>query len=230
MTTISVPVTTDGGEMPATLWLPAGGRGPGLLLLQEIFGVSAYIRRRAQDLADLGYVVLAPALYWRLGRNEVEGDGAMEEAFGLVQQIDWDSAVGDAVAALGVLEQREETTGGVGVFGFCFGGGLAFNVAAVADPTVLVSYYGSALPDLLELAPQVTMPALYHFGEADSYIDHAKVQQIRDAVDRSPQSTFVTYEGADHAFDNDDFHLYNQAASRLAWAKTVEWLAENLPV
>ena len=230
MTTTPVPVTTDAGEMPATLWLPESGRGPGLLLLQEIFGVSAYIRRRAQDLADLGYVVLAPELYWRLGRNEVEGDGAMEEAFGLVQQLDWDAAVSDAVAALGTLEQREEITGGVGTIGFCFGGGLGFNVAAVADPDVLVSYYGSSLPDLLDLAPKVTMPALYHFGESDSFIDQSTVQRVRDVVDQSPRTTFVTYEGADHAFDNDDFHLYSESASRLAWAKTEEWLAENLPV
>ncbi len=65
-----MPVTTADGEMPAHLWLPESGSGPGLLLLQEIFGVSAYIRRRAADLAAAGYVVLAPALYWRLDEQD----------------------------------------------------------------------------------------------------------------------------------------------------------------
>src|SRR5690606_41989363 len=65
------------GDMPAHLWLPPSGSGPGLLLLQEIFGVSTYIRSRARDLADLGYVVLAPELYWRLGETVDEARGAV---------------------------------------------------------------------------------------------------------------------------------------------------------
>ena len=229
MTAERVTVPTDAGDMPGRLWLPPAGTGPGLLVLQEIFGVSAYIERRAQDLADLGYVVLAPELYWRLGRNEVEGPDPMEEAYGLVQQLDWGTTVGDAVATLDVLRQRPEIDGGVGVIGFCFGGGVAFNLAAVAGPDVLVSYYGSALPDLLDLAPQVTCPQLHHFGTADSFIDQAAQKRIRDVVEQAPEATFVTYEGADHAFDNADFRLHDESASRLAWAKTEEWLAEQLP-
>ena len=68
---MSVTVPTEAGEMPAQLWRPASGSGPGLLLLQEIFGVSGYIRRRAADLAEAGYVVLAPELYWRLEAGPV---------------------------------------------------------------------------------------------------------------------------------------------------------------
>ena len=69
---VSVTVPTEAGEMPAQLWRPASGSGPGLLLLQEIFGVSGYIRRRAADLAEAGYVVLAPELYWRLDAGPVD--------------------------------------------------------------------------------------------------------------------------------------------------------------
>ena len=149
--------------MPAQLWRPASGSGPGLLLLQEIFGVSGYIRRRAADLAEAGYVVLAPELYWRLDAGPVDesAPGAIEEAMGLAQRLDWATTVTDAVAALGALRARDEVVGGTGVIGFCFGGGLAFNVAAVDTPDVLVSYYGSALPGLLDLAPagHGTVPA-----------------------------------------------------------------------
>ena len=229
MTATPATIATADGDMPAQIWLPSRGSGPGLLLLQEIFGVSAYIRRRAQDLADLGYVVLAPQLYWRLDRNEVEGPGAMEEAFGLVQQLDWDTAAQDAVAALATLRDREEVTGGIGIIGFCYGGGLGFDVASRTDPDVLVSYYGSALPDLLHLAPQVTARSLHHFGEADSFIDQAAVERVRSTLE-SPQVTFLTYEGADHAFDNDDFHLHHPEATREAWQHTVDFLAEHLPV
>ena len=84
-----VTVPTDAGAMPAHLWHPASGSGPGLLLLQEIFGVSGYIRRRAADLAEAGYVVLAPELYWRLGAGPVDesAPGAIEEAMGRAQKL-----------------------------------------------------------------------------------------------------------------------------------------------
>lgn len=229
----SVTVPTDAGEMPSHLWHPPSGSGPGLLLLQEIFGVSGYIRRRAADLAEAGYVVLAPELYWRLGAGPVDesAPGAIEEAMGRMQQLDWATTVADAVAALGALRGRSEVVGGTGVIGFCFGGGLGFNVAAVADPDVLVSYYGSAIPGLLDLAPQVTAPSLHHFGSADDYIDRPTVGRIREAVTAGGHRVeFEIYEGANHAFDNSDFALHHPSASALAWERTLAFLARELPV
>src|SRR6476469_4238610 len=106
---ISISIETPDGEMPGQLWLPADGSGPGIVLVQEIFGVSDYIERRAQDLADLGYVVVAPELFWRLGVAKVEkGPNAMEEGFGLLQRLDWGSAVADGVATVAWLRGRAE--------------------------------------------------------------------------------------------------------------------------
>ncbi len=230
MTSDHVSVELPDGAMPARLWTPPTGTGPGILLLQEIFGVSSYISRRAEDLADLGYVVMAPELYWRLGVSRVEdGPEAMEQALALVQRLDWDDAVADAICALTALAGRPDVIGGTGVLGFCFGGGVGFNVAAAADPDVLVSYYGSALPDLLALAPQVTAPSLHHFGLADSYVDLATVQRVREAVATRPDVEFETYAGADHAFDNPDLPLHHPEASALAWRRTVDFLGTRLP-
>lgn len=229
--TPSVSVPTEAGAMPAHLWLPPSGTGPGILLLQEIFGISSYVERRAQDLADLGYVVLAPEIFWRLGVSRVaDGPDMLDEAVGLLQRCDWDAAVADAVAALATLRGRDEVTGPSGVVGFCFGGGLAFNVAAVSDPGCLVSYYGSALPQLLGLAPQVTAPSLHHFGTADSYIPADQVATIRAAVERDGVELH-TYDGAEHAFDNPVLEsMHSPEASRLAWERTTAFLAEQLPV
>lgn len=229
----TVTVPTDAGAMPARRWLPPAGQGPALLLLQEIFGVSAYIRRRAADLAQAGYVVLAPELYWRLDPTAIDeaAPGAIEEAMGRAQQLDWPATVGDAVAALDHLKAADEVRGGTGVIGFCFGGGLAFNVAAVEEVDALVSYYGSGLPGLLELAPQVTAPSLHHFGTADDFLDADTVARIRDAVTSgSAPVEFETYEGANHAFDNDVFVLHHPEASKLAWQRTLTFLARELPV
>ena len=143
-----IELQTPDGSMPAHVWRPSSGSGPGILLLQEIFGVSDYIISRAEDLADLGYVVLAPEIYWRIGASRVEnGPDALEQAFALAQQVDWDAAVTDGAVALEELGRLPGVEGGTGIVGFCFGGALAFNVAAVTDPDVLVSYYGSSLPE-----------------------------------------------------------------------------------
>jgi carboxymethylenebutenolidase len=228
-----VQVSTGGGEMPASLWLPQAGSGPGILLLQEIFGVSAYITRRAADLAEVGYVVLAPELYWRLdaGPIDMADPDVTGQAMALVQKLDWETTVADAVAALGHLRGRPEVRGGTGVVGFCFGGGLGFNVAAVADPDVLVSYYGSSLPHLLDLVPQVSAPSLHHFGLADDFLIPEVVERIRGEITRGPADVHVeTYEGANHAFDNPDFGMHNPQASALAWQRTLDFLHTHLPV
>jgi carboxymethylenebutenolidase len=224
-----VSVETDAGAMPAHLWTPPSGTGPGILLLQEIFGVSPYIARRGAALASAGYVVLAPELYWRTDAPPLDESApdVVETAMGRAMSLDWDTTVADAVAALEHLRSRPEVDGAVGVVGFCFGGGLGFNVAAVADVDFLVSYYGSALPGLLELAPRVTAPSLHHFGLADDFIDAETVARIRAAVTGNPGTTFETYAGANHAFDNDDFYYYDAEASALAWSRTVEFLARH---
>jgi carboxymethylenebutenolidase len=226
-----VQVRTDAGDMPAYRWLPESGSGPGLLLLQEIFGVSRYVQQRGADLAAAGYVVLAPELYWRLDAAALDESqpGAIEEAMGRAQRLDWETTVSDAMAALEHVRAGAEVAGGTGVIGFCFGGGLAFNVAALDAPDVLVSYYGSAIPGLLGLADQVTAPSLHHFGLADDFIDRETVEAIRAAVGDRDGVRFETYDGANHAFDNWNFSLHHPEASALAWQRTLAFLAEQLP-
>lgn len=225
-TSSPVRIPVDGGELPADLHLPEGGRGPGIVLFQEIFGVTKYISGRAEDLAGLGYVVLVPHVYWRQGDPLIEGgDDALPRAFEAMQKVVWPEAVADGVAAVAALRARSEVEGPTGVFGFCFGGGLAFAVAAADDPDFLVSYYGSALPNLLDQAPQVTGPSLHHFGLADDYLPPEVVSRIEAAV--GPDATVLTYEGAGHAFDSTNPMFRHAEASGQAWAATTAWLAEN---
>lgn len=224
----TLTVATPAGAMPAHLWVPDTGSGPGIVLVQEIFGISPYVVRRAEELRDLGYVVLAPEFYWRIGASGVaNGPDMLAEGMALAGRIDWPAAVEDGVAALGALRQRPEVAGPVGLLGYCFGGGLAFNIAAESDPACLVSYYGSALPSLLDLSPRVTCPSLHHFGSADSYLDQAAVEAIRDAVVRE-EVEFYTYPGADHAFDNEDFPTHHAEASAIARQLTHNFLAKHL--
>lgn len=228
MTLIRIPV--DGGDLPADLHLPAGGRGPGIVLFQEIFGVSPYVTDRAADLAGLGYVVLVPHVYWRQGDPVIDGADALPRAMAAMGQVEWPVAVADGTAALAALRARPEVDGPAGLLGFCFGGGLAFAVAAAAGPDFLVSYYGSALPNLLELAPAVRGPSLHHFGLADAYLTPDVVERITAAVTAGgADTTVLTYPGAGHAFDNPAPDFHHAPAAERAWAATAEWLAEHAP-
>lgn len=237
-----VTVRTAAGEMPAYFWLPSSAAGPRIVVFQEIFGVSDYVRSRCEDLADLGYAVLAPEFYWRLEGAEVDEsrEDFLQQAMGVAGRLDWDAAVADGLDAVAWLRARPETAARVGALGFCFGGGLAFAVAAGATstgradaaPDVLVSYYGSGLPQLLDLAPQVKCPSLHHFGLADNFIPQDAVKQIEATLTSQQQQdvTFRTYEGAGHAFDNPHEAFHHEDASREAWQATVAWLATHLPL
>ena len=227
-------VAVEGGDLPVQLYVPATGAGPGIVLLQEIFGVTDYIRSRARDLADLGYVVLVPESYWRLGSPVIsEAMDGLEEAMGAASRLDWEQTVADAVAATRYLRQRPEVTGRTGLVGFCFGGGLAWATAAqLADqgeaPDALVAYYGSQIPTLLDLADRVRSPQLHHWGNADQFIPAEGVDAVEQAVTAAEDATFCRYDGAGHAFDNPSPAFHHAEASARAWPVTTEWLASRL--
>jgi carboxymethylenebutenolidase len=225
--------THDGGQMPAFSVRPPGGRGPGLVVLQEIFGVTDYIKQRARDLAAVGYVVLVPHLYWRLGsdvelpENTPEG---LQQAFGYMQRLDEEQAVDDAAAALQHVRRLPETEGRAGAIGFCLGGRLAYKLAAAANPDTVVSYYGSGIGTLLDQAPRISAPILFHFGDADPYLPLEESTRIRDTFAARPDAEVQMHADAGHAFDNPSPMFHHPAAANEAWPQTVEFLKRTLPV
>ncbi|MVA76406.1 dienelactone hydrolase family protein [Auraticoccus sp. F435] len=228
-----IEIDTPDGPMPAEWFAPRAEPTGTVVVCQEIFGVTDYIRRRCQSLVEEGYGVLAPRFYWRLAEEGVTpeiteaGPDALQRAMGLVARLDFGTAVADGVAAVQAA-RRHEGSSGVALLGFCFGGGLAFAVAARTRPQALVSYYGSGLRDLLHLAPEVTCPSLHHFGEADSFLDTESQRRITEAV--TPTGALVhSHPGADHAFDNDVGSWHHPEASARAWQTTTQFLHEHLP-
>ena len=116
------------------------------------------------------------------------------------------------------------------MFGFCFGGGLAFAVAAADDPDFLVSYYGSALPNLLDAAADVRAPSLHHFGLADAYIPAETVERIeRGSPPHRPRRPCspTTAPGTPSTTRMPAFH--HPKAARDAWGNTVTWLSRTAP-
>ena len=230
-----VDIATPLGPMPSHLFVPEAGRGAGIVLVHEIFGVSNYVLQRAEDLRALGYAVLVPNVYWRIGGEAVpdEAPDLLERGMALMQRVDWAGAVDDVRAAVRQLRDEDVSTGRVALFGFCFGGGLAYAAASGATgaeaPDALVSYYGSALPMLVDSSPVVTAPSLHHFGDADTYIAPEVVAHIREVVTSVPGVQLRMYPGAGHAFDNPIPMFHHAQASKDAWQATEQWLADNYP-
>ncbi len=223
----------DGHRLPGWLVLPDAGSGPGMVVCQEIFGISDYIKGVCERLAGLGFVALAPELYSRLGPGLVfdERDRSnLQPALETGQKLDFAQAADDAVAALEHLRRLPEVRDGrAGVIGFCLGGGLAYMVAAASDPEVAVCYYGSAIPGNLDKAGDVTCPALFHFGEEDAYIP----AEARDGVETAfagRDAEFHLHGGAGHAFDNRNSPIFSRPhAAAAAWEQTADFLRRKFP-
>jgi carboxymethylenebutenolidase len=227
------PVQTEDGPFDLTVWLPDAGTGPGLLLIQEIYGVSDYIRAVAEDLTGLGYVVAAPDLFWRLrpGYQAAHDEAGLAESLDLASGFDAGTGVADAAAALEELRSLPEVTGGVGVIGFCLGGSIAFFLAAVAQVDAVVSFYGSAVPGSLQVLDDIGAPLQFHFGGSDPYIPRDQVAAVEQASAARDNVEIHVEEDAGHAFHNRKAPMFYLAepASR-AWRRTEEFLRRHLPV
>jgi carboxymethylenebutenolidase len=211
-----------GGGMTGYLAVPAAGSGPGIVLLQEIFGVNAHMRDVADLYAEEGYVVLAPDLFHAMEqRVELGYEGAdMEKAFGFYQRFDPQASVPDIVASVAALRARPECTGKVGAIGFCLGGLLAWLAAARAGVDAAVGYYGVGIEGFLGEMDSVKCPVTLHFGEIDKFVPAEARDAIAAAVAGKNIEIFV-YPGADHGFNCSERPAFDKAASLMAHSRSL---------
>ncbi|WP_246257568.1 dienelactone hydrolase family protein [Amycolatopsis anabasis] len=232
MTVRTDRVEVADGTFDLPVWLPADGHGPGLVLIQEIFGLDGYLRSVAADLAELGYVVVVPDLFWRIQRNWSSGHDEAGLNASLEVSGKFDPALGEAdvLAALRHLRGLPEVRGGAGVFGFCLGGSLAFAAAAHGDPDVAVSFYGSTVPEQIALLDEITCPIQFHFGGQDPYIPADSVRRVEAAVAGHPGAEIHVQEEAGHAFHNHVAPMFHHPeAAATAWRLTTAFLRRQLP-
>lgn len=223
-------VTVSDGAFDLKVWSP-GEPAPGVIVIQEIFGVGEHIEAVCARLAGAGYVAAAPDLYWRSvrGWSVAPDEAGMQAGLAQVAKLDVPQAIADTVAAVGALGDLPDVAGRPAVLGFCLGGTLAWGAAAAGDPSCAVSYYGSGVPSMLALADDVHCPVLFHFGNDDAFIPNAGVESLNEVVGRHRNLT-LNVEHAGHAFDNHTApQFYDEAAANAAWAKTLAFLETNLP-
>jgi len=227
--TLSIP-SHDGQAFDAYLSLPPTGQGPGLMILQEIWGVNEHIRAVADQYAMDGYVVLAPDVFWRqqprvdLGYDEA----GSQQARNFMMNLDAPNAVRDLQATAKALRSRAEVNGKVGAVGYCMGGRLAYAVAATGAIDAAVCYYGGRIQDNLGVAPSIEVPILFHYAEQDPHIPLSAVDAVKAAFAGRSNAQFHLYPGADHGFNCWGRPMYHQRTAALARGRTLQWLAENM--
>ena len=232
----TVQVTVDDGSFDAFLAVPDSGRGPGILLLHEIFGIADFAKGKARDLAAAGYVVLVPDIFWRvhpgfLAPDTEEGvQQGMAMANRFFSEVSDEQRTADLVASLRHLRGLPEVGDRkVAAMGYCLGGTLSYLVAVAGDPDALVSYYGSGVSGMLDAADAITCPSLFHFGGADPFISMDAIGQVQQRFAGRADAEVVVHEGAGHAFEN-SFHpmFWNPDATAASWRHTLEFLARSL--
>jgi carboxymethylenebutenolidase len=218
----------NGGISEGYLALPSGGSGPGVIVIQEWWGLVPHIRELADRFAGAGFVALAPDLYHGVKTTEPD------EAGKLMMGLAMDEAakdIGGAAAYLAGLAQV--TGGGVGCVGFCMGGSLALWSATLSERVVATAGFYPAVP-WERMSPRWSnyagKAAVLHCSEEDGTSAAAGIRQAVGAIETAGgEVTTYDYPGTHHAFVNDDRpEVYDGKAAVLAWERTVEFLHDRL--
>lgn len=211
------------------LALPPAGKGPGLLLWQEIFGVNEHIRAVAQQYALAGFVVLAPDAFWRQApRVELGYEGAdRQQAMALMQGYAAADALADISTSVAALRARPEVAGKLGTLGYCMGGRLAYLTAATTAIDAAVPFYGGGIHLQLERAAAIRCPVQFHYAEHDDHIPPSAVAQVRAALP-GPQHEVHVYPGAQHGFNCWARASYHAGSAARAHGRALAFLASHL--
>jgi carboxymethylenebutenolidase len=220
----------DGGSFSAYLATPKSGKGPGIVVIQEIFGVNPWIRQIADRYAAAGYVAAAPDLFWRIqpGIQLTDKGEDFQKALGLMQKMDQAKAIEDIQATINALRANPACSGKVGAVGYCLGGRLAYMTAARTNIDASVGYYGVGIDGIIGEAGNIKKPLLLHIAEKDGFVPPPVQEKMKEGLKGNRHVTMQTYAGQDHAFARDGGDHYDKAAADLANGRTADFFQANL--
>ena len=218
------------GDFEAYLATLAGGKGPGIVLLAEIYNANHWVREVADDYAAAGYVVIAPDLYWRQAPGEYlpytpEGQ---QRGRALGYAMDLDLFYRDLKSCADWLRARPDCTGRIGSVGFCLGGKLVYLGMSRHLLDAGVAYYPVQLETFLEDAKAIEGRLMMHFGALDHRVPPDLYETIRAHLAGKPDTHNYWYDGADHGFNRHGYPPYHKDAAALARSRTLVFFATHL--
>jgi carboxymethylenebutenolidase len=227
----TVEFASNGSTASGYLATPTSGKGPGLLVIQEWWGLVPQIKRVCDRLSEEGFVALAPDLY----HGEIAEHTEMDKAGQLMQSLPPDRAARDMTGAIDYLLGHEAVEGHhVGVIGFCMGGMLALMITALQGDKVAVAvpFYGAPIGDSAPDWSKLTASVQGHFAEKDDFFPPDKVKELEAQLKGMGKDVeFIVYPGTGHAFANEENALgtHDEAATKTSWDRAVAFLKSKLP-
>ncbi|WP_454828214.1 dienelactone hydrolase family protein [Pseudoxanthomonas wuyuanensis] len=227
----TISIASPEGEFVAYLARPAAARAPAIVVIQEIFGINADMRKTCDDLAAVGYLAICPDLYWRQEAGVELSDRSEAEwkkALALYQGFDVDAGIRDIAATLAAVRALPQSDGKAGAVGYCLGGLLAFLTAARTDADAVAVYYGIGIEKYLDEAGRIAHPVLMHIAEEDEFVPKHTWQDIIAALDGHRQLEIRTYPGCSHAFARNRGMHYDAASAERANRRTADFFRIHL--
>jgi len=231
MALIEIETLDGSGRFEGYVAEPAGTARGGVIVIQEIFGVNEGIRRKCDRWASLGYLAVAPDLFWRMEPGvELDPDveDELQRAFVLMKAFDQDAGVADIEATIRTMRGRLEPGARIGCVGFCLGGRLAYMTAARTDIDASVGYYGVALENLLDEKNAIANPLMLHIAGEDAFADAEVQAALHAGLSDHPRVTLHDYPGEHHGFAAEMGKRRSEEAARVADARTEAFFAEHL--
>jgi len=231
MSMIAIDTLDHDGSFEAYLAEPDSSPRGAVIVIQEIFGVNEGIRRKCDHWASLGYVGIAPDLFWRLEPGiELDPDkpDQFQQALGLMQRFDQDKGIADIEATIREARRRLPGGGRIGCVGYCLGGRLAFMTSTRTDVDASVGYYGVGLEGLIGEKHAIARPLMLHIAGADHFVTADKQALIHQGLDDHPKVTIHDYPGEDHGFATETGKRRSADAAMLADGRTEAFFAEHI--
>jgi carboxymethylenebutenolidase len=221
-----------GGTFAAYIARPKSLPAPAGVVLQELFGVNADIRKHCDELAEQGYLAVAPDLYWRQEPGvdlNVTSEADWQHGLRLYSAYDRDAGVKDIKDTIDAVRNLPECNGKVALLGYCLGALMVFMTAVRNDGIdAAVWYHGADTEKYLGEVDGLHAPILMHLAEEDEFISKAAQAEIRAELAKKPSATVYSYPGQNHAFSRHNGKHYNAAAAHLANGRTSEFLNRQL--
>src|ERR1700723_2348148 len=226
-------ITIEGhdGAFAAYIAWPKTLPPPAVVVLQELFGVNADIRKTCDELAEQGFLAVAPDLFWRQEPGvdfSVTSEADWQHGLRLYQAYDRDAGVRDISDTLDTMAKLPECTGKIAVQGYCLGALMTFLTAVRCQVDAAVAYHGGDTEKYLGEVQNLHAPLLMHLGEEDEFISQAAQAQIKAALASKPNATVYSYPGQNHAFSRHGGTHYNAEAAALAHQRTYAFLNRRL--
>ncbi|MFZ0335432.1 MAG: dienelactone hydrolase family protein [Candidatus Acidiferrales bacterium] len=226
-----ITIESRDGSFDGYISRPKTLPAPAVVVLHEVFGVNADIRKTCDELVEQGFLGVAPDLFWRQEPGvdlSVTSEPDWQHGLRLYQAYDRDAGARDVKDTTNVVAKLPECTGKVAVLGYCLGGLMTFLTTVRYGADAAVVYHGGDTEKYLGEVDGLNAPMLMHLGEEDEFISKPAQAAIKTALAKKPNATVYSYPGQSHAFSRHGGAHYNAEAAALAHERTKEFLHQHL--